>query len=99
MPCDTRRQMQVDLAKSDPLTMMDALHEMKLNPVMRGELIYFGRGEVINTKTGKSTLAQSRNVNEIKQGYSRAVVRLSAKKAGWTVKAGAKQGELLMQRR
>lgn len=99
MPCDTRRTMTVDLNKCDALTMMDALNELKLRPMLQSGLIRFGYREWIDTKTGRSELTTLRDVNEIKQAYSRAVIRRSAKQYGWKIKQGSNQNQLELQRR
>ncbi len=86
MPCDQSRTIGVSLEKCDATLMHDALAEMGLAPRRHGSLIYFGRGESIDTATGKAQLSAGRDIASIKQGYSRQVVKATAKRYGWQVK-------------
>lgn len=100
MPCEQVRKIEVNLNASDKATMLDALLLMKLGPMSDGDLIYFGNQEWINTKTGQAKLSWNRNVNEIKQAYSRQIVQRQAKRFGWTLNVNpANQNEIQIIKR
>lgn len=69
--------------------MMHALTNLALNPVQRGDVIYFGNGESINVKTGQAQLSPNRTAAQIKQAYSTAILQRTAKARGWTLKQTA----------
>ena len=83
MPCDTSRLQSVTLEKCDSKTMIAALSDMGLQPILAEGKISFGRGEWIDCKTGQSQLAWNRTANEIKVAYSKAIVQRTAKALGW----------------
>ena len=91
MPCDTVRLIPVALEKCDAKTMLSALTALGFAPSLVGDIIQFGDGEWIDTKSGKAQLAARRDKNEIKVYYSRAVLE-QATKRGWSLQqAKAKQ--------
>jgi hypothetical protein len=87
MPCDSIRTVEVSLAKCNPRHMFAALEDLKLSPrLLPGGVIAFGNNEQIDTNTGKSRLTTLRDVNELRQAYSRQIVLSTAKARGWQVK-------------
>jgi hypothetical protein len=74
--------------KLDPKLLFAAINALKLGAMLdsNGHTVYFGRGEWIDTATGKSSLATTRDVSELKQAYSSQLVLSQARKYGWTVK-------------
>ena len=90
MPCDSIRNIAVQLERSDTATMMAALTALAFAPQQIGDTIEFGRGEWINTKTGQSRLGALRDVNEIRRAYSREIVKRQVKRFGWTLKQNPK---------
>ena len=74
------------IGKLDATTLIAALADLKLAPRQAGELIHFGNRESYNTRTGQMQLSTSRSVSEIKQAYSREVVKSQARRFGWNVR-------------
>lgn len=100
MPCDSRKTIEVELKACNKVLMFDALTELKLRPLKltNSTVIEFGNGEFIDCATGKATLGTFRSVNEIRQAYSRAVIRHTADRNRWKVKKGRNQNELIIQK-
>lgn len=89
MPCNTVSTVQVQLDKANVDLMQAALTALKLRPYRQGTALMFGNGEWIDTATGKSALAPTRNPAEIKRAYSAEVVKSQARKYGWSLKETA----------
>lgn len=96
MPCDQLKLIQLNLDQNtSPEMLMKALESMGLNPVARGNMIYFGNGESYNTTTGQLNVQPGRTVEEIKEAIGGEIVKSQAKKWGYKVKkVGNNQYEL-----
>lgn len=94
MPCDQVIQQEVTFkAGTDMKLMTAALEEAGYHVFASTYGIRFShtrkRG-VGSFENGIFTVPEGWNMDEVKQGYSRASVKATAKKMGWTVKVDAK---------
>lgn len=102
MPCDTRREVTVELKVADEKILIDGLFAagFNVNSIAGGLYVNKGRrrGEL---KNGKITVLEGDEsiVNEIKRAYSGEVVRQSAKRFGWTLNATTEQNVVVAKRR
>jgi hypothetical protein len=91
MPCDSVQQSKVEfLATSTDLDLLTkALEKMGWTVTRNGDVLNFSKGYYetgsFNKKTGRMTLPESADLDEIKRGYSEEVVTTQAKKHGWQV--------------
>lgn len=75
--------------KTDGDLLYRALSELTLYPTRSGDMIFFGRNESFNTKTGELRIRDAEKVAEIKRAYSAEIVKSQAKKYGWLLKETA----------
>lgn len=91
MPCNTIQRSKVEFlaGSTDVALLTEALRSLGYSSVtLRGEVLTFqgqrGLGS-FSKGTGKLTLPESWDVNEIKRAYSVAVVQSQAHKHGWKI--------------
>lgn len=87
MPCDRLQTTTIQLDKNtDAGILFKALHTMGLDPVLKGNVIYFGNREMYNTKTGEMLTQSGRDITEIKKAMGGEIIKAKASKFGWLLK-------------
>lgn len=91
MPCDTVQESKVEfLEKSTDVKLLaEALRKLGYRVTENEEGLAFSKGYGWNgtyeSKTGKLTLPEQQDGNEIKRAYSEEVVNHQARKFGWQI--------------
>lgn len=97
MPCDAIYDFAVNFGTCNKDILFDSLKEAGMNPRRAGESIFFtfeGRQAVVEdgslTVRGAEPAQTERCAAIVKQNFSAQVVKVGAKKFGWTVTTTAK---------
>lgn len=100
MPCDSVRQVSVDLGKVNLEIMAKALEAEGIRTQIQvgrnGKFLVF-QGQWIR-EDGQSRLDETTEVNYLKRAYSNQIVRIQAKRFGWGVQEKP-NGQLLVVKR
>lgn len=91
MPCDTIRQVTVELKVADKqILLLGLLASGFTTRALSEDRLTFSKGlatGVIDLKAGRITIQEGNEkvINEIKRSYSSEVIRQSAKRFGWNL--------------
>ncbi len=103
MPCDTKRTITTQLEAAHPEVLARALRAAGFDFQLQadGRTINIQRnGRTVATLAGKELSGTSEDVlSAIKKAYATEAIQTAARRNGFTVRAGAEQGELRLTRR